>query len=168
MKENKKIDKYFDLAGVLWTTAVSSIVAARQRGLKKGLKKLEMRASVVYWPSTRPDIPFQRRGSCMFHWRWRAWLTVWSRRSDELETRCGRESHHPAKGALGTPDEFGDPLVTRCGWENSTQQKAVPPGLRLSSPREWETHNADDYKSEGQYIAFLFGLQLPLTHKPFK
>ena len=25
-------------------------------------------------------------------------------RSDELETRCGRESHHPAGGALRTPD----------------------------------------------------------------
>ena len=25
-----------------------------------------------------------------------------------LETRCGRESHHPAEGALGTPIEFGD------------------------------------------------------------
>ena len=29
-------------------------------------------------------------------------------RSDELETRCGRESHHPAEGALWTPDWVGD------------------------------------------------------------
>ena len=33
--------------------------------------------SVVYWPSTQPNIPFQRRGSCIFHWRRRAWLTIW-------------------------------------------------------------------------------------------
>ena len=36
-------------------------------------------------------------------------------RSEKLETICGRESHHPAEGAFGTPSEFGDPLVTRCG-----------------------------------------------------
>ena len=35
--------------------------------------------TVVYWPSNRPDMLFQRRGSCMFHWRRRAWLTVWDR-----------------------------------------------------------------------------------------
>ena len=89
-------------------------------------------------------------------------------KSDELETRCGREIHHPAEGALGIPSEFGDPLVTRCGRETSTQQKAEPPGLRLSSTGEQERHNADGHKSGGQYIAVLFGLQLPLTHKPFK
>ena len=32
---------------------------------------------VVYWPSTRPDMPFQKRGSCIFHWRRRAWLIIW-------------------------------------------------------------------------------------------
>ena len=35
--------------------------------------------SVVFWPSTRPDMPFQRRGSCIFHWRRRALLTIWDR-----------------------------------------------------------------------------------------
>ena len=46
----------------------------------------------------------------------------------------------------------------------STQQKAGPLGLRLSNP---ERHNADGHKSGGQYIAVLFGLQLPLTVKPW-
>ena len=50
----------------------------------------------------------------------------------------------------------------------SIQQRTGPPGLRLSSPGERERHNADSHKSGGQYIAVLFGLQLPLTHKPFK
>ena len=48
----------------------------------------------------------------------------------------------------------------------STQQKADPLGLRLSSPGERERHNVDGHKSGGQYIAVLFGLQLPLTIKP--
>ena len=74
--------------------------------------------------------------------------------SDELETRCGRESHHQAEGVLGTPDgvgdqrsqrqvvvekattlqkgppvEFGDPMVTRCGRGSlrSTEWASGPP-----------------------------------------
>ena len=46
----------------------------------------------------------------------------------------------------------------------STQQKVGPPGFRLSSPGERERHNTDGHKSGGQYVAVLFGLQLPLTH----
>ena len=34
---------------------------------------------VVYWHSTRPNMPFQRRGSCIFHWHRRAWLTIWDK-----------------------------------------------------------------------------------------
>ena len=34
---------------------------------------------VVYWPSTRPDMPFQRHGSCIFHWRRWVWLTIWDK-----------------------------------------------------------------------------------------
>ena len=32
---------------------------------------------VVYWPPTPPNMPFQRRRKCIFHWRGRAWLTIW-------------------------------------------------------------------------------------------
>ena len=41
-------------------------------------------------------------------------------RSDELETRSGRESHHPEKGTLGTPDGVWGPdqLVIRCSRES--------------------------------------------------
>ena len=35
--------------------------------------------SVVYWPPTPPNMPFQRRRKGIFHWRGRAWLTVWER-----------------------------------------------------------------------------------------
>ena len=62
-------------------------------------------------------------------------------RPDLLVTRYGRGSQHPAEWA---------------------------PRLRLSCPGERERHNADGHKSGGQYVAVLFGLQLPLTHNPFK
>ena len=51
-----------------------------------------------------------------------------------------------------------DELETRCGRENSTQRRG-PTGLRLSNLGERERHNADGHKSWGQYDAVLFGLQ---------
>ena len=66
---------------------------------------------------------------------------VRSWRSYELEARCGRESYHPAEGALGPLIEFGG--QTRW-WQDvvekaSTQQKAEPPGLRLIIRRTRKT-----------------------------
>ena len=65
--------------------------------------------------------------------------------------------------------QFGDQT---CWWqdvvEKARTQQSGPPGLWLSSPREQERHNADGHKSEGQYVAVLFGLKLHLTHKPFQ
>ena len=55
-------------------------------------------------------------------------------------------------------------LLIRCSRES---QQSEPLGLPLSSPGEWERHNADGHKSGGQYIAVLLGLQLPLTIKPW-
>ena len=49
--------------------------------------------------------------------------------------------------------------------KNVTNQST--PGLHLSNPGEGE-RNADGHKSGGEYVAVLFGLQLPLTHNPFK
>ena len=48
-----------------------------------------------------------------------------------------------------------DQLETRCGRESQHSG-------------ERERHNTDGHKSGGQYVAVLFGLQLLLTHKPFK
>ena len=181
---------------------------------------------VVYWPPTRPNMPFQRRWKCIFHWRGRAWLTIWDRvkipryshklmhrkrvtcelhdsyfrsmtikhatpktaevhkilsgrellynwvqrKFNQLETRCGRKSQHPAEGALRLPiNEFwgSEEMEIWCCSENSTQEIAGSPGLRLSSPRERE-RNANGLKSGGQCVAVLIGLQLPLTHTAFK
>ena len=67
---------------------------------------------------------------------WAGSQTSW--RSDELEKRCGRESHHLAEGALGTPDgDWGpDQLVIRCSRES--QQSGLP-GLWLSIRRTRKT-----------------------------
>ena len=70
--------------------------------------------------------------------------------TDELETRCGRESRTQQKGPLGPPIEFWRPEVGDKLW-------------RTTSSGERERHNADGHKSGGQYVAVLFGLQLPLT-----
>ena len=40
-------------------------------------KEYLRRTSVVYWHPTRPNMPFQRLLKCIFHWRGRAWLTIW-------------------------------------------------------------------------------------------
>ena len=64
---------------------------------------------------------------------------VW--RPDPLVTRCGRESQHPAEWATRPPLEQHRRVVKKHGY---------------------------DQLSGGQYVAVLFGLQLPLTHKPFK
>ena len=85
--------------------------------------------------------------------------------------------------------------VQRRCWQNvveeaSTQQKADPRGLQLSSPGERERHNTDIIRerhntenekdiiltaiiltpilSGGQNVAVMFGLQLPLTRKCYK
>ena len=58
-------------------------------------------------------------------------------RSEELTTRCCRESHHPAEGALGTPSEFGDPLVTRCGRKSQHSTESWAPGPPVK--QHWRT-----------------------------
>ena len=174
---------------------------------------------VVYWPPTRPDMPFQRRGSAYsigvgeLGWQYgtglkshgtvtdwctgRVWpvncmtdISAWWRsnmpfqdiewalsyyitgctgnsigfRQDAVEKNSTQRKTVPGQG-VWRPDQF---LETRCGRESQHPAESWAPGLRLSNPWERERHNADGHKSEGQCVAVLFGLQLPLTHKPFK
>ena len=78
--------------------------------------------------------------------------TSWSK--DELETRCGRESHTRSKGPREPRWSFGDQLGIRCSKEiHHLAERTGPLGLRLSSPGERERHKADGHKSGGQYIA---------------
>ena len=88
----------------------------------------------------RSNMPFQRLSGRLNYYitRWDRKSVSW--RSDELETRCGRGSQHPER------------LAPR------------PPG---AASGEQERHNADGHMSGGQYIAALFGLQLPPTVKPW-
>ena len=172
---------------------------------------------ILTFDPARHTIPKTRK--CIFHWRGRAWLTIWDRvripryshrlmhrkrvtcelhdsyfrlmtikyaipktakvthsdgqlwediewaielsynsvktrshsvwRPDKLVIRCGRESQHPAEGALGTPDWVwgSEEMEKWCCRENSTQQRAGLSGLRLNNPGEWERQNADGNKS---------------------
>ena len=137
--------------------------------------------TVVYWTSTRPNMPFQGRGSCIFHWCRRAWLTIWGKVKSHGTVRLMHrkrvtcEQHYcyfrlttikhaiPRTAEVTHPDgqlwgdiewaiellynsvKTGSKLVWRPDrwWQDVvekaiTQQKAGPPGLRLSSPRERE------------------------------
>ena len=85
----------------------------------------------------------------------------WSKRRDVVEKARRRRSL--GSWWVGVQRSCWQDVVEKA----STLQKAEPPGLRLSSPGEQERHNADGHKSGGQYIAVMFGLQLPLTIKPW-
>ena len=139
--------------------------------------------SVVYWPLTPPNMPFQRRRKCIFHWHGRVWLMIWDRvkiprYSHRLmhRKRVSCELHDSyirlmmikhaipeiLSGRLNyyitlwrqEVSQFGD--QTRW-WQDAVEkastQQSGPLGLRLSSPGERERHNADGHKSGGQYIA---------------
>ena len=95
-------------------------------------------------------------------------ISAWWRSNMPFQRLSGRLNYYITlcRQEVG---EFGD--QTRW-WQDvvekpSTQQKAGPRASGWASG-ERERHNADGHKSSGQYIAVLFGLQLPLTHKPFK
>ena len=60
-----------------------------------------------------------------------------------------------------------DELETRCGRENSTQRRGSL-GLQLSRPGERERHTAMSGRAgEVNMLQYLFSLQLPVTHNPF-
>ena len=168
---------------------------------------------VVYWPSTRPNMPFQRRQKWQIPMasygkksRRRAWLTIWNKvqsRGTVTDWCPGREwpvncmtvisawwrSNMPFQWRRKwhiPMASYGDILsgwlnyyITR--WRQEVSQFWRPevgdkPALsRKLGPQapgwasgERERHSSDGHKSGGQYVAILFGLQLPLTHNPFK
>ena len=91
----------------------------------------------------RSNIPFQRLSGRLNYYiiRWDRMSVSW--RSDELETRYSRESHHPAEGPLGPPIEFGD-QTRLCAGMRTCPREAGPPGPLLSSrgERDRERHTA--------------------------
>ena len=60
--------------------------------------------------------------------------SVW--RSDELETRCGRESQHPAEWALRPPIE--QLLLERRCWKENMSQRGWVPRPPVEQPGEQE------------------------------
>ena len=112
-------------------------------------------------------MPFQRlSGRLNYH------ITQCRQEAIELECRrvgdkSGRESHHPAEGALGAPSSFGDPLVTRCGRESQHSAESRAPGPPVEQ-QENEKDNADGHKSGVQYIAVFVRSPTPSHTQPFK
>ena len=60
-----------------WSMNLPELLNAK--GILVKIQKRYSCSIVVYWSSTRPNMPFQRRRSCIFHLRGRAWLTIWYR-----------------------------------------------------------------------------------------
>ena len=87
---------------------------------------------------------------------------VW--RPDQLETRCRRESQHPAAPPIESLDirPVGEKMLE---WEH------VPERLGSLAPGWAAQENGKEtlmaIRVGGKYVAVLFGLQLPLTHNPF-
>ena len=101
------------------------------------------------------NMPVQRR------WKWHilAWLAM------RIDTEWAIELLY---NSVKTESQW-------VGDQMSWRQEVVEKASRKLSPRasswasgERERHNTDGHKSGGQYVAVLFGLQLPLTCKPFK
>ena len=105
------------------------------------------------------NMPFQRRRKCIFlrsivgggeiELALNYYITQWRQEDSQFGDQTSLET-----GPVWRQD-----VVEKA----STQQRAAPSGLRLSNPGERE-RNADCHNSAGQYVAVLFGLQLPLTH----
>ena len=71
------MDCYWKLIGYL--ISKETIKKARwklQKHAGSWFKKI-LQSGVVYWPTTRPNMPFQSWRKCIFHWRGRASLTIW-------------------------------------------------------------------------------------------
>ena len=88
-----------------------------------------------------------------------SWVAV------ELETRCGRESHTRPKG-LGALMNWGpEKMLIRCSKESHHPAEWAL-GLRLSIRKTRKTQRWRPLEW-GSNISVLFGLQLPLTRKPW-
>ena len=59
-----------------------------------------------------------------------------------------------------------DKLEIRCCRENQNPERLAPRPL-VEQPKRTGKKRYYGQKSAGQYVAVLFGLQLPLTHNPF-
>ena len=100
------------------------------------------------------------------------YITRWDKKSvswrtDDLETRSGRESHHTAEGALGDPSSFGDPLVTRCGRESQHSAESWAPEPPVEHQENEKDTTLMAIRVGVNILQSLFSLQLPLTRKPY-
>ena len=114
----------------------------------------------------RSNMPFQRLSGRLNYYITRWGQEVSELESDELETICGRESHHPVEEALGAPSSFGDPLVTRCGRERQHSAESWAPGPPVEHQENEKDTTLMAIRVGVNMLQSLFGLQLPLARKP--
>ena len=92
---------------------------------------------------------------------WVGYQSGW--RQDVVEKATTQQKRHSGPQFLWRSDE----LMTRCSRENSIQRSG-PLGLQLRNPGERERHTAmSGGAEEVSMLQSLFGVQLPLTCKPF-
>ena len=144
-----------------------------------------IRRIVAYWPTTRPGCQNRKctcvnnldRGqvewvlNCDVHKKKVCVELLYNtvhRKFNQLETRCDRESQHPAEWALRPPIEQLQLEIRSVGYQTSWREDA---GLRNMFQRGWAPRPpgwaAQENRSVSQFVAVLFGLQLPHTHNPF-
>ena len=94
------------------------------------------------------------------------------RKFNQLEIRCCRENPAPSRGGPQDPHLSSWSSDPQMSWREDA-------GMRTMSQRGWAPRSPVEqlrktgkkrccgHKSGCQYVAVLFGLQLPLTHNPF-
>ena len=83
----------------------------------------------------RSNMPFQRLSGRLNYYitRWGQEVRSW--RPEKLETRCGRESHHPAEGAFGTSQWVGD----QTSWWEDAGMRTCPREAGPPVEQPWRT-----------------------------
>ena len=114
--------------------------------IKHAIPKIEWVIELLYNPVTQ---------------EFRSW------RSDELEKRCGRESHHPAEAALVALSSFEEPLVTSCGRESQHSPESWAPGPSVEHQENEKDTTLMAMGVMVNILQSLFVLQLLLTVKPW-
>ena len=138
--------------------------------------------NVVYWPSTRPNMPFQSdapEGSDTFRWQLWEEIALAGLADDMGQSKIPWYTHrlmHRKRVACELHDSYFRLMtikqaIPKTEWSIKLLYNSVKTGrsIKLShrasgwASGERERHNADGHKSGGQYVSVLFGLQLPLT-----
>ena len=126
---------------------------------------------VVYWPSTQPNMPFQRRRKCIFHWHGRAGLAIWDR------VKIPRYSHkqmHPKRVTCEPHDSYFRSMtikhaIWKIEWAIELLYNSVKTGIQLVlETRSWRSDELETRCGRGgQHPAESWALG-PLVEQPWR